>query len=52
MQQALKEKTGQRTVPNVFIGGEHIGGYDALSSLVKQKPQVFEEKVKAAQARD
>jgi len=51
VQQALKEKTGQRTVPNVFIGGEHIGGYDALSSLVKQQPQQFADKVKAAQSR-
>ncbi|XP_043699082.1 glutaredoxin-like [Telopea speciosissima] len=29
IQSALKEWTGQRTVPNVFIGGNHIGGCDA-----------------------
>lgn len=28
MQQALAELTGQGTVPNVFIGGKHIGGCD------------------------
>jgi len=27
-QAALAKKTGQRTVPNVFIGGEHLGGAD------------------------
>ncbi|KAJ4959024.1 hypothetical protein NE237_026135 [Protea cynaroides] len=29
IQSALREWTGQRTVPNVFIGGNHIGGCDA-----------------------
>lgn len=28
IQSALAEWTGQRTVPNVFIGGNHIGGCD------------------------
>ncbi|KAJ1418287.1 Thioredoxin-like superfamily [Sesbania bispinosa] len=28
IQSALAEWTGQRTVPNVFIGGKHIGGCD------------------------
>jgi len=28
IQNALMEKTGQRTVPNVFINGVHIGGCD------------------------
>ncbi|KAH7315444.1 hypothetical protein KP509_21G050100 [Ceratopteris richardii] len=28
VQSALLEWTGQRTVPNVFIGGKHIGGCD------------------------
>ncbi|GMP30287.1 hypothetical protein CsSME_00005021 [Camellia sinensis var. sinensis] len=28
MQSALLEWTGQRTVPNVFVGGNHIGGCD------------------------
>ncbi|KAL8199478.1 hypothetical protein R6Q57_013046 [Mikania cordata] len=29
MQSALHEWTGQRTVPNVFIAGKHIGGCDS-----------------------
>merc|ERR550534_235817 len=28
IQAALAEKTGQRTVPNTFINGEHVGGCD------------------------
>eukprot|EP00244_Chara_vulgaris_P001800 TRINITY_DN1296_c0_g4_i2.p1 TRINITY_DN1296_c0_g4~~TRINITY_DN1296_c0_g4_i2.p1 ORF type:complete len:120 (+),score=30.22 TRINITY_DN1296_c0_g4_i2:43-360(+) len=28
IQKALLEWTGQRTVPNVFIGGAHVGGCD------------------------
>ncbi|KAH0687012.1 hypothetical protein KY284_017565 [Solanum tuberosum] len=30
VQQALLEWTRQRTVPNVFIGGEHVGGCDSI----------------------
>ncbi|KAF5771800.1 putative thioredoxin-disulfide reductase [Helianthus annuus] len=30
IQSALKEWTGQSIVPNVFIGGKHIGGSDAI----------------------
>ncbi|KAI9161778.1 hypothetical protein LWI28_020602 [Acer negundo] len=30
IQSALTQWTGQRTVPNVFIGGKHIGGCDAV----------------------
>ncbi|KAK8710244.1 hypothetical protein V6N13_145578 [Hibiscus sabdariffa] len=33
IQAALAEWTGQRTVPNVFIGGKHIGGCDATTAL-------------------
>lgn len=29
----LAETTGQRTVPQVFISGRSIGGYDDLSAL-------------------
>ncbi|XP_068643160.1 glutaredoxin-like [Aristolochia californica] len=32
IQSALAEWTGQRTVPNVFIGGKQIGGCDAVTS--------------------
>ncbi|XVF60256.1 hypothetical protein PTKIN_Ptkin08bG0030400 [Pterospermum kingtungense] len=31
IQAALADWTGQRTVPNVFIGGKHIGGCDDTS---------------------
>mmetsp|Transcript_35393 Transcript_35393/g.86532 ORF Transcript_35393/g.86532 Transcript_35393/m.86532 type:complete len:115 (+) Transcript_35393:100-444(+) len=33
IQGALLAKTGQRTVPNIFINGRHIGGNDDLQSL-------------------
>ncbi|KAL1352831.1 hypothetical protein HN51_016810 [Arachis hypogaea] len=36
IQSALAEWTGQRTVPNVFIGGNHIGGCDATTNLHNQ----------------
>ena len=31
--QWLIEATGRRTVPQIFIGGEPIGGYDDLAAL-------------------
>lgn len=33
LQSALAEWTGQRTVPNVFINGKHIGGCDDTLAL-------------------
>ncbi|CAA6665531.1 unnamed protein product [Spirodela intermedia] len=33
IQSALAEWTGQRTVPNVFIGGNHIGGCDTVTEI-------------------
>ncbi|KAF3952456.1 hypothetical protein ACB098_01G266200 [Castanea mollissima] len=33
IQAALAEWTGQKTVPNVFIGGNHIGGCDKTTAL-------------------
>jgi len=33
VQAALLEKTGQRTVPNVFINGKHVGGHDDTMKL-------------------
>lgn len=33
IQAYLKEKTGQNTVPNVFINGKHIGGNSDLQDL-------------------
>ncbi|HUW26154.1 MAG TPA: glutaredoxin 3 [Gallionella sp.] len=29
----MMEKTGRRTVPQIYINGEHVGGYDELASL-------------------
>ena len=31
--EAMMQKTSQRTVPQIFIGGTHIGGYDDLVAL-------------------
>ncbi|KAJ4769219.1 Glutaredoxin [Rhynchospora pubera] len=36
IQSALHQWTGQRTVPNVFIGGKHIGGCDNTVALHNQ----------------
>jgi glutaredoxin 3 len=33
VQQALLERTEQRTVPNVFVGGRHVGGSDITHSM-------------------
>ena len=30
------EKTGRRTVPQIYIGDTHVGGFDDLSALEKQ----------------
>jgi len=29
----MMEKTGRRTVPQIYIGERYIGGYDDLSQL-------------------
>lgn len=29
----LMERTGRRTVPQIFIGEQHIGGFDDLATL-------------------
>lgn len=46
IQDALQELTGQRTVPNIFIAGEHIGGNSDLQALKSQDK--LEAKIKAA----
>lgn len=33
VQAYLAQKTGQKTVPNVFVGGKHIGGWDNVEAL-------------------
>lgn len=30
---AMMERTGRRTVPQIYIGDKHVGGYDDLASL-------------------
>lgn len=32
----MMEKTGRRTVPQIYIGDTHVGGFDDLSSLNRQ----------------
>jgi glutaredoxin 3 len=29
----MMERTGRRTVPQVYIGDTHVGGYDDLAAL-------------------
>jgi glutaredoxin 3 len=29
----MMEKTGRRTVPQIYIGQTHVGGYDDLAAL-------------------
>ncbi|HEX5364777.1 MAG TPA: glutaredoxin 3 [Gallionella sp.] len=29
----MMEKTGRRTVPQIYIGDRHVGGYDDLAEL-------------------
>jgi glutaredoxin 3 len=29
----MMERTGRRTVPQIYIGGHHVGGYDDLVAL-------------------
>lgn len=35
MQSYLNKLTGQSSVPNVFIGGYHVGGWDATSTAAQ-----------------
>jgi glutaredoxin 3 len=30
---AMMQKTGRRTVPQIYIGDMHVGGFDELSAL-------------------
>ncbi|KAK6461962.1 hypothetical protein DFJ63DRAFT_314589 [Scheffersomyces coipomensis] len=46
IQEALFEITGQKTVPNVFIKGEHIGGNSDVQAL--KSSDKLESKIKAA----
>jgi len=31
--QEMMDKTGRRTVPQIYIGATHVGGYDDLAAL-------------------
>ena len=33
LRHAMMEKTGRRTVPQIYINGTHVGGYEDLASL-------------------
>jgi glutaredoxin 3 len=33
LRQEMMNKTGRRTVPQIYIGGAHVGGYDDLAAL-------------------
>lgn len=35
IQAALLEQSGQRTVPNVFVKGQHVGGNDDTQAAAK-----------------
>jgi glutaredoxin 3 len=32
----MMERTGRRTVPQIYIGDTHVGGFDDLSALDKE----------------
>ncbi|UJP04807.1 MAG: glutaredoxin 3 [Nitrosomonas sp.] len=32
----MMERTGRRTVPQIYIGERHVGGFDDLSSLERR----------------
>jgi len=33
LRMAMVEKTGRRTVPQIYINEQHVGGYDDLAAL-------------------
>lgn len=35
LREAMVQKTGRRTVPQIYIGDTHVGGFDDLSALDK-----------------
>ncbi len=35
LREEMIEKTGRRTVPQIYIGDTHVGGFDDLSALDK-----------------
>lgn len=37
LREAMMEKTRRRTVPQIYIGELHVGGFDELYALEQQK---------------
>jgi glutaredoxin 3 len=35
LREEMMHRTGRRTVPQVYVGGTHVGGFDDLSALDK-----------------
>ncbi len=35
LREAMIEKTGRRTVPQIYIGDTHVGGFDDINALDK-----------------
>jgi glutaredoxin 3 len=33
LREAMMQRTGRRTVPQIYIGDYHVGGYDDLAAL-------------------
>ncbi len=33
LREEMTEKTGRRTVPQIYIGEHHVGGYDDMAAL-------------------
>lgn len=33
LRDVMIERTGRRTVPQIFINGQHVGGYDDMAAL-------------------
>ncbi len=33
LRDVMIERTGRRTVPQIFIDGQHVGGYDDMAAL-------------------
>ena len=36
MDEMIKRANGKRTIPQIFFGDEHIGGYDEVRALEKE----------------
>ena len=35
LREAMMQRTGRRTVPQIYVGETHVGGFDDLSALDK-----------------